>query len=76
MFLKAPIRAKGVMMNDLISALQIIQKYTNYDDVYCERGILKIDLAPINVTTKDIEELKELGFEYTDDCFYSIRFSF
>ena len=68
-------------MNDLIEALQILNKYADQKDrwpTHCEHDCLYVHagIDPDEVSEKDIKRLEELGFEEDDDgtCFISFRF--
>lgn len=56
-------------MEDLIKALNILCKYTKSQyPLYCERDELHIVDIDINkVEKKDVEMLKELGFNWNPD---------
>lgn len=65
-------------MKDLIKALNIFLKYKdNYSPTYCEHDVLYVvGISYEEVSKEDKEELKELGFSWSNeiDCWYSYRF--
>lgn len=68
---------KKLLMNDLISALLIFNKYC--DNPYptsCEHDELYVHVSPSKVSGEDTVELYNLGFTINSelDCFVSYRF--
>lgn len=64
-------------MNDLIEALNILNKYINPAEkwpTWCEHDILGVCVDPSIVSETDITRLNELGFVDNDYCFISYRF--
>lgn len=65
-------------MEDLIKALNIFLKYTDSaNPTHCEHDVLYVvDISYEEVSKEDKEELKKLGFSWSNeiDCWYSYRF--
>lgn len=68
-------------MNDLIEALQILQKYGNDEHpTNCEHDILMVYIENItdskDVSKEDLSRLEELGFDWDEEyeCFTSYKF--
>lgn len=68
---------KKLLMNDLIRALLIFNKYCDKSyPTSCEHDELRVHVSPSKVSWEDTMELHQLGFT-TDselDCFISYRF--
>ena len=55
-------------MNDLISALQILSKYSEEKrPTYCEHDTFYVMVDPLDVSDEDIKSLDSLGFSADTD---------
>lgn len=64
-------------MNDLIEALNILNKYINPAEkwpTWCEHDTFGVCVDPSIVTKTDRTRLNELSFIENDNCFISYRF--
>jgi hypothetical protein len=64
-------------MNDLIEALNILNKYINPAEkfpTWCGHDVFGVCVHPSVVSEEDIEKLNQLDFIIDDDCFISYRF--
>lgn len=64
-------------MNDLIEALNILNKYINPSQkwpTWCEHDVFGVCVDPSIVSENDLARLNELDFIADDDCFISYRF--
>jgi hypothetical protein len=64
-------------MNDLIEALNILNKYINPSEkwpTWCEHDVFGVCVDPNIVSENDLARLNELDFIADDDCFISYRF--
>ena len=64
-------------MNDLIEALNILNKYINPGEkwpTWCEHDVFGVCVDPNIVSENDIARLNELDFIADDDCFISYSF--
>ncbi len=67
-------------MNDLIAALQLLQKYYKEDirsPLYFYQDIMYIvGVSPVDVSSEDLATLLKLGFNVSErDGFFSCRYS-
>lgn len=64
-------------MEDLIEALQILQKYMPADvrnPTNCEHDEFRVMVDPSDVSTDDMARLNALGFVPSDETMLSFRF--
>lgn len=64
-------------MKELIEAFQIFLKYSEESyPTNCDHDIMRVNVDPDLVSTKDITKLDELGFNVDNDldCFYSFKY--
>ena len=61
--------------DDFVQAIAIFKKYgDSYSPFHCEHDILNVCINPNDVSDEDKKDLKELGFNVGEYCFYSYRF--
>lgn len=62
-------------MSNLIEALQIFLKYGDpIRPTHCEHDTLHVCIDPALVSEEDKTRLEELGFDASEECFYSYRY--